>query len=926
MHSEIFVGREQELTELTVHLNAMLAGRGRVCFVTGSAGSGKSALLRHFIQQALTRDGKLLVALGSCNAQGGIGDPYLPFREALAMLIGDVTPTQAARKIGPENATRLRTALVRSVEVLVEIAPELVGVLVPGAKLLALAGQAVAKKTGWVEKLEKLAKQEKLSAKGIDAAAEQGQIFEQYTAFVQQISKEAPLVLVIDDLQWADSASISLLFHLGRHIDNHRILLLGAYRSTDVALGRNGQRHPLEPVVLEMTRYHGDVTVDLDQIPEEVARRFVDSLLDSEPNRLGPDFRAALFQKTGGHALFTVELIRAMQERGDLIRNAEGAWVEGPSLNWQELPVKVEGVIAERIARLDKQLQELLTVGSVQGEEFTAEVVAQVEKVDEREAVRQLSNELQRQHGLLNARGVVRIGSIRMSLYRFVHSLFQQYLYANLSEAERVYLHRDIGEVLEVLFAGQTEEVAAQLAHHFERAYMPDKAVRYRLQAGNRARRMSAHQEAVAHLSRGLELLPHLSAEPELLRIELGLRTALGLTLIVTHGYASALVEKEFAKARQICVRLQEPALSIPVLYGLCVFHLVRADLKTVHTEGERLLALAQEAGDLGTILACHLILGAAAMYKGMTDEARSHLEWTVAHYVREEHGELVYQQGQDPCVGAQAFLSLVLWAQGYPDQARAAIQSALELAQDLNHAYSIGFAASVAATLSRNLRQFDACMTYAAMSLQVSQRGLFPSWQAVGTIARGWALSHFGHMEEGTAAMADGIAMWVGTGAQVTSPYFRVQLAEAFLQAGQREEGLKVVEDLFRPGEEVWWLPEEHRIYAELLLLEPGHEATAEAHLHRALEHARTQKAKSLELRAAMGLARLWRRQARLQPAYMLLAGCYRWFSEGLDTADLVEARTLLDVLERELAGRLDSVHDAKTDLGAHPAPWVNP
>jgi len=431
MQEQIFVDREHELQELRGYLERALAGQGQVCFVTGQAGSGKTALVRHFVQQAFTADPHLIVAMGSCNAQTGIGDPYLPFREALAMLTGDASAQQAAKKIAPENANRLRTVLVRSVQILVEAAPELVGLFVPFGKLLGELGKAMVVRVGWMDKLELLAK------KPAAPAAEQSRIFEQYTAFLQRLSTEVPLILFLDDLQWADNASLNLLFHLGRRVENSRILILGAYRPNDVALGRNGERHPLEPVVYELTRYNGDVSIDLDAIPEMVNRQFVDALLDAEPNRLGAAFREALFHQTGGHALFTVELIRDMQERGDLVRDGEGRWIEGSSLDWDALPAKVEGVIEERIGRLDEALKEMLTVASVEGEEFTAEVVARVQAMAELETIRHLSGELDRQHRLVRAQGMVRFGDLQLSLYRFLHNLFQQYLYGNLGEAER---------------------------------------------------------------------------------------------------------------------------------------------------------------------------------------------------------------------------------------------------------------------------------------------------------------------------------------------------------------------------------------------------------------------------------------------------------------------------------------------------------
>lgn len=858
MQEQIFVGRQRQLEELNEHLRKALDGHGQVCFVTGEAGAGKTALVRQFVQQAFAREPDLIVAVGSCNAQTGVGDPYLPFREALAMLTGDGSTQPSAAKVAPQNDSRLRVVLARSVQVLVEVAPDLVGLFVPGAKLLGAVGKAVATKVGWMDRLERLAKRPSAPA------VEQSHIFEQYTAFLQRFSTKTPLILFLDDLQWADSASVSLLFHLGRRIEASRILILGAYRPNDVALGRDEGRHPLEPVVNELTRYYGDVTVDLDTIPERTSRQFVDALLDSEPNLLGEAFREALFHQTGGHALFTVELIRDMQERGDLVLSSNRRWIQGAALDWSDLPARVEGVIAERIARLDRMLQEMLTIASVEGEVFRAEVIARIEAMTNREAIRHLSDELERQHHLVTALSVVHLASLRLSLYRFVHNLFQQYLYNNLDEAERMSLHYDVSQALEALFGDQTEEVAAQLAHHFEGAGIPAKAVAYRLQAGGQAYRMSAHLEAAAHLRRGLELLAQLPEGSERVQLELALQALLGMVLMATNGYAAPEVERAYGRARELCLSLGDPPQTVPVLFGLCLYYLVHGEVDRARGEGEQLLRLTQQVEDIGYQIGCHYLLGATALYRADLGRSRRHLEQVVTLYDPNRDRDLAYQQGQDPAVVSLLYLSWVLWFQGYPEQATPKMEEALRLAAALDHPYTHTLAAFFAGTFHQLMGQWPQCQAQAERALELAGQEHFTCWQAGCTILRGSALVQQGHVEEGIAVLRQGLAGWEAVGAQLALPYFRARLAEAYLIAGRREEGLKALDESLSHPEEVWWLPEQHRLRGELLLLGPGAEAEAEAALRQSLEVARRQRSRSLELRAASSLARLLQGQGR--------------------------------------------------------------
>jgi adenylate cyclase len=481
-----FVDREAELTELNRLLGLSLAGSGQVCFVVGQAGSGKTALVRHFVEQAFAADPDLVLAIGTCNAQTGVGDPYLPFREALAMLTGDDEAQQPSSAAPAQNSHRIKTLLVRSVQILVEATPELVGVFVPGAKLLGHFGKAIADKTGWMDRLDVLTSRRSSSVSPGQTPNDQNRLIEQYTSFLQHLAAQAPLILFLDDLQWSDSASLALLFHLGRHLSKSRILVVGAYRPNDVALGRDGGRHPLDPVVKELTRYYGDITVNLDRIPESDRRRFVDALLDTLPNRLDASFRQTLFDRTGGNALFTIELLRALRERGDLVPDRDGCWVISGGLDWETFPARIEGVIEERVARLTAAQRAALNIASVEGEVFTGEVVARVRQIKEREAIDQISSQLQRQHQLVTSQGLLQIGQVQVSRYRFAHNLFQDYLYQTLDPAERSYLHHDVGEALQALFASETETVAADLARHFEAAHRIREAVKFRLLAANR--------------------------------------------------------------------------------------------------------------------------------------------------------------------------------------------------------------------------------------------------------------------------------------------------------------------------------------------------------------------------------------------------------------------------------------------------------
>ena len=332
----------------------------------------------------------------------------------------------------------------------------------------------------------------------------QSDLFEQYTRLLQTLAREHPLLLVVDDAQWADAASVNLLFHLSRQLVGNRMLLVVTYRPDEVALGRGGERHPLASVINELKRTYGDVWIDLEPA---MGRVFIDAFLDTEPNRLEEGFRVALHRQTEGHPLFTIELLHTMQQRGDLVRDAEGRWVEGAALDWETLPARVEAVIEERVARLGAGLRDILAVASVEGETFTAQVVGRVQGLAERPLLGALSQELERRHRLVQAQGEYRVNGYFLSRYRFTHTMFQQYLYNAFSPAERRLLHGEIAAALEDLYQEEGEAITVQLARHYAEAGQVDQAINYLLRAGDRARDLYAFQEAVDFYEQALAFL-----------------------------------------------------------------------------------------------------------------------------------------------------------------------------------------------------------------------------------------------------------------------------------------------------------------------------------------------------------------------------------------------------------------------------------
>ena len=710
MPDQVFVARERELAQLQPYLDRALAGQGQVCFVTGEAGSGKTALVQELARRAQDAHPDLVVATGNCNAHTGSGDPYLPFREALGLLMGDVETKLAQKAITEENAHRLHAALIRSTEVLIQAGPHLINALVPGSLVIGLVGKAVAEKLGWTEQLAQLARRKEEKPGVAAPAIEQSHIFEQYTQVLRGLAERQPLVLVVDDLHWADAASINLLFHLGRRIEGSRILIVGTYRPEDVALRRGAERHPLESVVNELQRYHADISVKLGQTAQGEDRHFVDAFLDSEPNGLGEGFRQALYARTQGHPLFTIELLRDMQERGDLIRDEDGRWIEGAALDWSALPARVESVIAERIARLDAELQEALAVASVEGEEFTAEVVARVREVSERGLVRRLSAELDKQHRLVRAEGIRRLDTQRLALYRFRHSLFQRYVYNGLDEAERAYLHEDVGNVLEELYGDQVDEIAVQLARHYSEAQVPDKATHYLYLAGERALRIGASLEAVDFFQSALKWAARLRAPdsaPQLARIH----ERLG-DVFLWNLFRHDEVLEHYEAFLELAGSEEERARGTRKVATL---HLMRGDLSQAQENFQCALARLSSLAPGEETSRVHCGFAYLLIYRARLDEAAEHARASL-----EISGRLADTRG---LADANKAMGLIVYQRGQLDLAGQHFVWSLELYRELGDLPRIAQACNNVGDCCRRLGRMKQALEHLAEGLEVARR-----------------------------------------------------------------------------------------------------------------------------------------------------------------------------------------------------------
>jgi len=887
-----FVGREKELGRLEDLMRAAVGGEGRVVFVSGEPGIGKTALVAELVRRASAAHPTLIPVGGKCNAQTGIGDPYLPFREILSALTTGAEPdwTGAA---GPfAHGEETFQACFRA---LLEAGPDLIGTFVRGQALLSRATSLAAADTAGLSRLRAL-----LERREAAPGPQQSDLFEQSTRLLQSLSRERPLLILLEDLHWADAGSISLLFHLSRRLRGSRILVVGTYRPAEVALGSGTERHPLAPVLNELRRELPDLEVDLNAAD---GWQFLDALFALEPNLLDTGFREALFRQTLGHPLFTLELLVGLREKGILARDSKGVWDQKASFAWEDLPARVEAVVAERLGRLPEDLYRILAAASVEGEDFTAEALARLQGVGEREMVQILSGELERRYLLVSAVGVQRIGGRRLSRYRFSHIVFQKYLYGRMAEAERSYLHEELGGILEDLYGDRAGEIAPVLARHFAEAGATARAVEHYGRAGHAASRLSAHGEAIAHYEEALRLLRGLPADRERDRAELDVLTALAPALNTTQGYASPAVERVCDRALELARELGGGREFGWVLHGIWSHAFVSGAFEKALDLASRLVQFGEAQDDPALRMQGHYTLGVVSQYRGDFEASREHGErcWELVR----EHGSAASIQfsGQDVGVMVQNSLSWTCWVLGYPEQALAWRDGALARAREISHPWSL----SMALFYSTWLRQFLGDPERAeaeTRELIAASAGQGDYLAILGRMVQGWALAMLAddtasldEVERAVTTMRETYELNAATGARISQAFYLLLRIDACLLHSRFEEAREALEQAFAIAGstgEGFWEPELHRQRGNLAV-RTGEEG-AEEHYQQALAISRRQRARSHELRAATDLARLRAAgQGRREEARDLLAAVYDGFTEGFATTDLEAARALL-------------------------------
>lgn len=858
------VGREAELARLDDGLSRALHGLRQLVFVTGEPGIGKTTLVEAFITR-ITAGNAVRIGSGQCVEHYGAGEAYLPVLEALGRLGRGTGGAQVVQRLMQRAPT-------------------------------------------WMVQLPGLLSDEELDAVRRRAqGAMRDRMLREMVEALEALTTDAPLVLLLEDLHWSDTATIDLLAMLARRREPARLLVVATYRPADVA----ASDHPLRwaKQELQLHAYCEEISLDFLSaavVAEYLSRRF--------PGHAFPaDLATVLHRSTGGNPLFLVNAVDRLIAEGRLAE-VNGQWALVAPLPGIALgaPETLWRLVEEQAERLTPDERTLLAVVSVTGVEFSA-AVASVGGLDPHEG-ESLCQALARRGQFLRSAGIAEWpdGTVA-GRYAFIHALYRQVFYARVSPGRRVTLHLRMGERLEQAHGARAGEIAAELAMHFELGRDPARAIRYRIQAGERALSQHAYREAADHATSALDLLRTLPDSSARAQQELALSLMLGAALTATRGYGAAEVARPYERARQLCSEMGDTVQLFPVLLGLGRFHQSRGELVIATDLGRRLLAIADATSDTAIGLAAHYALGIMAFYAGEFEAALAHLDRGINLYDADRHTpsrSVAFRAGQDPGVSCAVYAALTLQVLGHAERAAERMREALGLARSIGHPFSVAYACHFGAGFHVLRREPAAMQALEDEALAHSTEHGFRLFPLMGAVHRGCWLASHGRGEEGLAQMRQALAATREIGIELRRPASLAHVAEVCEQIGRPDDARAALADALADAERTG----QHYWDAELFRLKGAFmrqpDSDAEACLVEAIEIAQRQRAKLFELRAVTDLSRRWAEQGKIDRARALLSETYDWFTEGFDTPDLTVARSLLE----EIGTRLTQSHVSST------------
>jgi class 3 adenylate cyclase/tetratricopeptide (TPR) repeat protein len=837
----VLVGREEEFELLLRRWSRAKSGEGQVALLSGEAGIGKSRLTAAMLERLVSEPHTRLRYFCSPQHTDSTLYPIIAQLERAAGVARDDTPQAKLNKLDAmlaQTSTSIQdTALF--------------------AEMLSLPNDG------------------RYPASELTPQQRRQRTMEALVAQLEALARQNPVLMIFEDAHWTDPTSLEAFGRVVDRIRDLRVLLIVTFRP-EFEPPWIGQPH-----VTMLT---------INRLPEREVGAMIDRLVGNK--MLAGSIRQDLIERTDGIPLFIEEMTKAVLEaEGEGEAQRTVAAVPSPT---RAIPASLHASLMARLDRLGPA-KELGQIGAAIGREFSHALLAAVARKPDRE----LASALDSLHraGLLFRQGVPPHAS-----YLFKHALVQDAAYGTLLRGRRQELHSRIALTLRDSFSDITQAQPEILAHHFEHAGMTREAIDFWIKAGGLTRQRSANAEAAAHFNRALKLIPELTEHEESSKKELAIQFNLGQIYMATKGYGSIEAEAAYKRASDLCDKIGDRELLLRVLVGLRTLNQIQGKLDKAREFGTQCLQSARAKNDRIYIAQASVGLGHTLCFMGNFIEARSHLVEAINAYDPAHYAQHVAISGWTPQILSMTTSGWNEWLLGYPDRALESAKGAIEVALQARYPQSVDHAHSSCAHTHLLRRETDSAFELIDSALAICREHGFHMRLAMLRVLTGWALAQKGDCERAIWEISSGIQDYRKTGANSSSSNYFAIMSAAYHGAGMIAEGLQTiaqVRELPLLHEEHWWDAELHRIEGDLrLALEGPQSKSAEQCYLGAISTARRQQAKSWELRASTSLARLLSEKGRRAEARDLLTPIYAWFTEGFDTRDLKEAKSLLGML----------------------------
>jgi predicted ATPase len=688
-------------------------------------------------------------------------------------------------------------------------------------------------------------------------------------------AESQPMLLVWEDLHWADPTTVEMLGLLIEQVPTVAMLVVGTFRPefqppwpirshvTPITLSRL-ERAEVEAIVTNLAG--GKV------VPEEVVEHIV--------------------AKADGVPLYVEELTKTLLD-SEVLREETERYALTGALTEVHVPETLQDSLMARLDRVPT-LREVAQLGAVIGREFAYEMLRHLVSQDERALQDCLSQLVELELLYQRGRGA-------RARYMFKHALIQDAAYESLLRRTRQTFHGQVARLIEGQLPETLETHPELLAHHYTEAGEIEQALEYWLRAAELAKSRYAHQEATTHLQRGIGLVKELSDPKEQARRELAFQFSLGGAYLQMKGHSAPEVEVAFARARQLCDQVGDAPELVPTLFGLWRTYVVQmADITRPRDVAAQLLRLVTQNDDPVSAVIAHYAVGFTALVAGDFVLAARHLREGLGLYDRKDRdASEVYRFGQDPGVACLCYLALAEWALGSPDQARRLVEEGQALAVQVDDPFTLAFAAAIGSFVYQARGDIEATLTAARQAVTQSTKRGFPYWLGIGSVICAWAEASREPTAGGLEVLRGNIAKHRAMGTELFAGYFLTLLGQAALAGDDTDlcaEAVEAAERVLERTGERWWECETRRLRAELdFRLERADPDTTQALLREIAGRARCQEARAFELRAAISASRVLRDIGDETTATATLAPVLDRFSEGSATADLAEAQSIL-------------------------------